>query len=292
LFGASWGALRDYGPTNRLAHALASLMYELHWRVTDLTDRAWRADPHRGPVGGLLRELDAFIEPRIDEAVRRTAREPADSCMLDAWARRLSPSSSSGAGRALGEPALTRSQVRNLCLTFLTMGHENVATALAWCVILLAEHPDELADVVAAPTADVFDERLLRAFEEATRLYPSVAGLTRMNLSDAVVGGVLVPARTEVAVNMFDIHRDTAAWGADSCGYPDAFPFGVGARRSCLGRPLSYLELRLLVGPLLRRFDLVSATPSSPCEADSYVSLRPGPHRVLFVPRTSEAARL
>ncbi len=37
---------------------------------------------------------------------------------------------------------LNASQLEALCMTLLTMGHENVATSMAWVLCLLAEHPE------------------------------------------------------------------------------------------------------------------------------------------------------
>ena len=113
---------------------------------------------------------------------------------------------------------------------------------------------------------------------------------------------------TEVVLETYLLHRNPATWGADAedfrpsrCpvvstqGPPDAFPFGVGAR-SCVGRPLSLLELHALVRPVLDAFDVVAVDPGNGDEAatrrvkpNNLVSLRPGTHCIAFVPRRTVA---
>ena len=78
---------------------------------------------------------------------------------------------------------MTDEQLRDEVLTIIIVGHETVATALAWTWHLLAAHPavegilhGELADVLGGrrPTAGDLPE--LRCtemiFQEALRLYP------------------------------------------------------------------------------------------------------------------------
>jgi cytochrome P450 len=157
LFGKSWGSLEDYSASNKLSDALARTMHELHWRVGDFSDREWRRNSRAGAAGELLDTLDAFIEQEIDASRLSAARNA--SCMLDAWTR---------------DAKLSRDQVRNLCLTFLTMGHENIASGLAWVTLCLAHDEQAQQRVRAGNRQD-----LETAFFEAMRLFPSVAGLTR-----------------------------------------------------------------------------------------------------------------
>jgi cytochrome P450 len=275
VFGESWNALDDYSPTNPMADALAKVMHELHWRVVDMTNREWRRTPSMEPAGSLLNKLDAFIESQIDSALQRGTSRTAETCMLDVWVR---------------NPNLSRELVRN-CLTFLTMGHENVASGMAWTLLCLA-HNQPAQDVVASSGKK---EDLDVAFHEAVRLFPSVAGLTRMNMVKTSLCGYEIPRMTEVAVGTYEMHRLETRWGANAnefapsrCpavstqGPPDAFPFGVGAR-SCIGRPLSMVELHALVGALVREFRVVLLSDMP--KPTNFVSLRPGPHKVGFMPR-------
>lgn len=303
VFDDSWGAVKDYSPQNVKADALARVMYELHYRVSINSSREWETDPRTAGAGELLDILNNYIEQNIDASINRVKSLPAgqpvsdDACMLDQWTSRFLIPGGSGTSPSNN---LTRTHVRNLCLVFLTMGHENVATGLAHTLILLAENHTELEHVYAAHAQGnekEFQARLRTALEEAVRLYPSVAALTRMPLVDVEIDGYLVPAYTELMVSLYGLQRDPKVWGKDAdefkpksrCpvttteGYPDSTPFGVGAR-SCIGRPLTMAELEHVVGALIKSFDLKSLK-AEPAKAYSLVSLRPGPHEIAFVVR-------
>ena len=288
LFGRRWNVVEDYTKTNSKAHALAGVMNELHWRVTDFTYTEWRRDPRAGPAGNLLDILDKFVLDEIEKSKSRVEKTSEDGCMLDSWMR---------------DKDLSCEEVRNLAMTFLTMGSENVSTGLAWCAICLSENP------TAQEEARLSKEALTVAFHEAIRLYPSVSVLTRMPIVNTSVCGYEIPRFTEVIVNMYAIHRNQKTWGEDSLefnprrcpvvstqGPPNAFPFGAGAR-SCIGRPLTMHELHHVLLPVLQTFKLFSVgPPSSPTSHDEYeidpqakttpnnfVSFRPGLHSVAFV---------
>jgi len=291
VFGQRWNVMDDYSSTNVKADTLAKVMAELHWRVADFAERKWRYDARQEPAGPLLDVLDAFVLDQIEQSRARVAKSQENTCMLDSWTR---------------DDTLTTEEVRNLCMTFLTMGSENVSTGLSWCAVCLAQ--DQKAQDEARKSKDA----LTNAFHEAVRLFPSVPVLTRMALTDTELCGYQIPRCTEVVVNIYAIHRNPAVWGENAqeflpsrCpfvstnGPPDAFPFGGGAR-SCIGRPLTMHELHNVVLPLFQNFRLVAVKPGkNPGEYEedtetkvtphNFVSLRIGRHMIAFVPFTGGA---
>lgn len=286
LFNRSWNVIDDYSPTNDKAYTLQLLMCELHYRVTDLTQRSWRRNHREEPVGSLQDKLDVFI---LDEIRASSLRKHApETCMLDSWTR---------------DESLSVEEVRNLCMTFLTMGSENVSTGLAWLGVYLSESPEEWQVRVRTSRED-----RVQAFHDAMRLSPSVAVLTRTNTRDTVLCGYELPRFTEVIVNMYSVHRNEQTWGADSgafCpfareiplstteGPPFAFPFG-GGKRSCIGRPLTMHELDTIFAKLVQNFRLVAVqggdggvvvpNPHAETQPNSFISLRPGAHQIALVP--------
>ena len=100
------------------------------------------------------------------------------------------------------------SELENLCLTFLTMGHENVATAITWTLIMLADNPDSQQIVrTEALSSNVTRKasgeiswllelnklsKLEQSFLEASRfkLYPSGPVVTRVAEKEMVVGNI------------------------------------------------------------------------------------------------------
>ncbi len=313
IFGTPWGAIADYSPSNAKAHALAQLMYVLHARVTDLTDRRWREPGAQGgsedEAATWRRVLVPFVRAEISSAragAGAGAGAGAAESMLREWIEQ--------------EPSLSDAELESLCLTFLTMGHENISSGIVWTLVQLAENPvaqDSVRAQVARSAfwrkecagelngeAGVFEalaELTLveQAFLESARLYPSVAVISRMATTDTVVAGYRIPAGTEIVFNLYGLNRDTEAWGEDAAQFvcprskpiqlddPSYWSFGAGAR-PCVGRPLSGVESKAVVATLLMAFSLTSASGQK-VQANNLVSLRPGQHAIRLTPLTTSS---
>ena len=177
---------------------------------------------------------------------------------------------------AEAEGGLSDAEVRDELVTLVIAGHETVASALSWTLLLLADHPleqqrvhAELDTVLAgrrAPTwADLPALRLTRAVvDEALRLFPPAWVLTRRAVADDVVCGVSLPAGTLVLISPWLVHRRPTDWpaprtfdpsrfAADRSGVPSGsyLPFGVGPRL-CIGRDFALVESVLALAALLR----------------------------------------
>ncbi|MGK5533939.1 cytochrome P450 [Streptomyces sp. URMC 129] len=173
--------------------------------------------------------------------------------------------------------------IRYQVITFLVAGHETTSGALSFALYYLAKHPEVMAraqeevDRVWGPDGDPGYEQVSklryvrRVLDEALRLWPTAPAFTRAARQDTVLGGkypmrkgasalVLVPA----------LHRDPSAWGEDVERFdPDRFlpervrarpghafkPFGTG-ERACIGRQFALHEATLVLGLLLRRYNL------------------------------------
>jgi len=288
LFSEPWNALDDCSESNEKAFALSQLMVVLHFRVVDLTIREWRKQPSAtGDAEPFANTLHSFIEQEIGKGDREGKKD-----MLSVW---------------LADPSLSMDEVKNLCLTFLTMGHENVGTAIAWTLLKLAENPDAQEEIrteidslgiFSKPSLEWNDLMRLKtienAFMESIRLMPSVAALTRMPRRDTVVSGMKIPSGSECIFNIFGSHRETEIWGVEADKFdmhrrnhgwdPDSFySFGAGQRR-CVGMPLSSIESKAVVGMILWRGKITSSG-NVPVEGINFVSLRPGPHQFIFQSR-------
>ena len=191
---------------------------------------------------------------------------------------------------------LPEANIRANIVTFINAGHETTANALTWTLYLLSRSP-EWRERAEAEAASVFDpERpaslegcaVLRAvLDEALRLYPPVAILTREAIRHDTILGQRVPAGTIVLISPYVLHRRRGLWD-----HPDAFdpsrflgerrdridrfayiPFGAGPR-VCIGMAFAMQEGIILLAHLLRafRFDLVEGHPVMPLQR---VTLRP-----------------
>lgn len=177
---------------------------------------------------------------------------------------------------AAGEGGLSDVEVRDELVTLVIAGHETVASALSWTLLLLADHPQvqqrlhaEL-DVVlpgrrAPGWADLAALRVTRSVvDEALRLFPPAWVLTRRAESEDQICGVAVPVGTLVIVSPWLLHRRPADWpqpltfdptrfDADRSATPRGayLPFGVGPRL-CIGRDFATVETVLTLAALLR----------------------------------------
>lgn len=171
--------------------------------------------------------------------------------------------------------------IRQQVITFLAAGYETTYAAMAFGVYYLFAHPEVLAraraEVDAVWGAGVPDyvqvaklRYLRRVVDETLRLWPTGPGYARQARRDTVLGGRYeVHAGESFFVLLPALHRDPL-WGGDPDAFdPDRFlpdrvrarpshvykPFGTG-ERACIGRQFALHQIVLVLGLLLRRYDL------------------------------------
>ncbi|MEU5899628.1 cytochrome P450 [Streptomyces venezuelae] len=178
---------------------------------------------------------------------------------------------------------LTPENIRRQVITFLVAGHETTSGALSFALHYLSRSPKVLAraraevdEVWGADGEPAYEQvaklrYLRRVLDESLRLWPTAPGFAREARTDTVLGGEHPMRRGAWALVLATmLHRDPAAWG----GHPEEFdpdrfapsavrarpahvfkPFGTGAR-ACIGRQFALHEATLVLGLLLRRYDL------------------------------------
>ncbi|HET8640914.1 MAG TPA: cytochrome P450 [Pseudonocardiaceae bacterium] len=159
-------------------------------------------------------------------------------------------------------------ELRDQLITLLLAGHETTATALAWCLYLLARNPQAQRALHASLDAGRTDYAAA-VVTEALRVRPVIANVARRLREPTVVGGRLLPAGVAVLPSISLVHLDDGnhplarkfrpeRWleGAGEQGM--VFPFGGGPRR-CLGAPFAVAELNLAVAEIGRRFEIAPA---------------------------------
>ncbi|MBZ3905601.1 MULTISPECIES: cytochrome P450 [Streptomyces] len=178
---------------------------------------------------------------------------------------------------------LSAENVRRQVITFLVAGHETTSGALSFALHYLALHPglaararaevDQVWGGAARPGYEQVARLryLRRVLDEALRLWPTAPAFSREAREDTVLGGVHPMRRGAWALVLTAmLHRDPEVWGADAERFdPDRFdaaavraraphtfkPFGTGAR-ACIGRQFALHEATLVLGLLLRRYEL------------------------------------
>jgi cytochrome P450 len=192
---------------------------------------------------------------------------------------------------------LTDIQAHDEIMTLLLAGTETVAGVLAWALHLLAEDPalqqrirDEVLEVTEGRAASVADMRRLglteRFAKEILRLYPPGWILGRRPLHDVRMYDTLVPARSQVLLNFYGLHRDPAAFPDPDRFDPDRWidadpellaasylPFGMGPR-GCLGEGYAWTEIYSVLCGVLSRYRLESE-PGTRVRAVARTTLHP-----------------
>ncbi|MFJ8330261.1 cytochrome P450 [Streptomyces sp. NPDC094437] len=179
---------------------------------------------------------------------------------------------------------LSALNVRRQVITFLVAGHETTSGALSFALHYLSRHPEIAARARAEIDAVWGDAEvpgydqvaklryLRRVLDEALRLWPTAPAYAHEATVDTVLAGEHPMRRGAWALVLTAmLHRDTSVWGADVERFdPDRFepgavrgrpghvfkPFGTGAR-ACIGRQFALHEATLVLGLLLRRYELV-----------------------------------
>ncbi|RAL51338.1 hypothetical protein DM860_010840 [Cuscuta australis] len=164
------------------------------------------------------------------------------------------------------------------CKNIYFAGHEATAVAAAWCVMLLALHPEwqsrvreEIGD--DPPDAEGISKMktLTMVIHEVLRLYPPGAFVSREALEETKIGHITVPKGVCLWTLIPTLHRDPEVWGPDAnefkperfangvsgaCKTPQVFvPFGVGPRL-CVGRNFAMFEIKVVLCAIISKFSL------------------------------------
>jgi cytochrome P450 len=188
----------------------------------------------------------------------------------------------------------------NTMLLFLHAGHDNVASALAWALWLLAEHPQWQArvreewrgrstggfDAGAFPVAGA-------VIHETLRLYPPIMHLIREANRDLEVGGETVAGGFTAVLSLYALHRNRQWWNEPDAFRPERFleeapdirrrllwaPFGTGPR-GCVGSAFARSEMIVALGTILDRLELLPG-PGEPMRLRVDFVLRPEGRRTV-----------
>ena len=172
-----------------------------------------------------------------------------------------------GARDAAGAPPSER-EVWEQLMTFFMAGHDTTASTLAWAVQLVHRDP-VVRDRLRAEVAGATDTAALAALPyleavclETLRLCPIAPFIARALRRPFAVGARELPAGASLAISIIGIHRRPELYPEPERFDPERFvgrsyapsqflPFGGGARR-CVGAALAMLELKLVLGVVMR----------------------------------------
>jgi len=212
--------------------------------------------------------IDTIIQER-DQRLASLAKNDKPDDLLTLLLRSLDSST----GRHLSP-----TEVRSNILTFLSAGHETTANTLAWSIFLLSQAPawrsrvvEEAERELSNPDDHLADRLLVTraVIEEALRLYPPIAALSRAAVEADVLGDMAVKPRSLVVIAPYVLHRHCRLWSRPDAFDPSRFlpearggiprfsylPFGIGPR-TCIGSSFALQEAAIVLAVLTIHFDL------------------------------------
>jgi len=227
---------------------------------------SWVPRPGRLLSGSTLRRTKRLADRAIAERARRGPRVPPD--LLDLLRAGQDPET----GRRMNP-----SELRDNLLTFIVAGHETTALTLSWALWLTASDPAvqdragaEATAALGHRAATVADLPALpyiaQIVQEALRLYPPAAFLSRTaRTHDTLCGREVRPGDT-IMLPIYALHRHHMLWDHPDRFDPDRFgpgrgpvdrfaflPFGAGPR-ICIGANFALQEASIILATLLARF--------------------------------------
>ncbi len=226
---------------------------------------AWIPRLGRLVASGAMRDMKRLADSAI-EARRRAGPRPVPD-LLDLLLDGEDPKT----GRRM-----STTELRDNLLTFIVAGHETTALTLAWSLYLLAFDPaaqdraraeaQAALGTRAATAEDLARLPYIRqVIDEALRLYPPAAFLSRTaQKRDVLCGREVFPGDT-VMLPIYALHRNHLLWRDPHVFAPERFadpkaidrfaylPFGDGPR-VCIGAAFAVQEATIILATLLARF--------------------------------------
>ena len=226
----------------------------------------WIPRPRRLWTGGDLRRMKRVADQAIAARARTGPRPVPD--LLDLLRAGEDPET---------QRRMSPAELRDNLLTFIVAGHETTALTLAWALYLLAYDPAVQARAAAearaalqgraATVADLPKLTYIRQVaEEALRLYPPAAFLSRTaQIHDSLCGREVRPGDT-IMLPVYALHRHHLLWDDPDAFDPDRFapdvhrdrfaflPFGAGPR-ICIGASFALQEAVIILATLLDRLE-------------------------------------
>jgi cytochrome P450 len=190
-------------------------------------------------------------------------------------------------------------EIRDQLVTLLIAGHETTASSLAWAFERILATPEVRERLIAeidgaASAADLAALPYLDAtIKEVLRQRPTVPMLGRKLTQPMTLRGYEIPAGAMLTPSVNLTHKRPDLYPEPERFLPDRFldkkidpytyfPFGGGPRR-CLGAAFATMEMKVVVGTILRELELrlAHAAPLAPAPRSIFVTPEGGAEVVL-----------
>jgi cytochrome P450 len=275
-----------------------------HGRLDEMRARLRRLTEWMNAPGNLTRLAVLGPERLIRTRGYREAMGPVEEAVLaEAHRRRAEPDPNRvdviemlvqtrhEDGSLLGDDEL-----RDELLTLLTDGP--TSTSLSWTLERLLRNPEKMQRATAEALAGEETTYLDAVIKETLRMRPPVQVVVRRLLEPMRLAGHDLPAGTIVAPCLNLIHRDARYYEEPDRFMPERFlgrqpgtynwiPFGGGVRR-CLAASYAEMEMKQVLGTVLRRVELSPASARSERMRKSAIAFSPDQSGLVIArPRTA-----
>lgn len=177
--------------------------------------------------------------------------------------------------------------VRDEVNAFMAAGHDTTGWALMYVLFMIGHHPDVQAIVHQEvdnflgnfeSQSDITIDSLKdlkyvdAVLKETMRLYPPVPTIAKRAEEDLKLGQFEIPAGAEVAIGLFQIHRDPEYWSEPERFKPERFieskvthpyiylPFSTGPR-NCIGRRYAWIQVKSQFVFIMKQYTIESVDP-------------------------------
>ena len=155
---------------------------------------------------------------------------------------------------------ISNEEIAGVLYSTLFAGHETTSTFMGNYLMAMLDNPEAWEAIKADPG------KIPNAVEEMLRYMPSVVGWRRKARTEAVVGGVTLPAGAEILMITGSANRDEARFPQgetlnimrDNARTHLSFGYGI---HYCLGFQLAKMEAAILLRQLAERFPTMTLAP-------------------------------
>lgn len=165
---------------------------------------------------------------------------------------------------------LSDNQLYHQCIFLLNAGHDTTTNLIANGTYCLLTHPEQLQKLNTQP------DLVNSAVEEFLRFESPVQLGNRMTTSEVEIGGVEIPANTNLHLGIGAANRDPEVYSdpdvLDITRYPRDHHAFAGGIHLCAGLNVSRLEARIAIPAILDRFPKLR--PSGPANYDRRARFR------------------
>ena len=289
-FGAELDSILG-GSQHKFAIAFDNLQQMIHLRFQDplyKIKRIFQLTKRERMIRKEVAVVDKFAYEIIN--TKRRMADNGDELGADLLSRYMASSISNCSNENDKSEAENNAFFRHVIMNFIIAGRDTTACALSWTFYELIRRPDvieairkEVASVLGEGDDADYSLDMLGKLKythcvimEALRLHPSVPSDNKFSVSDDTLpDGTFIPAGSCIVYPPISFGRSETRWGKDYAEFkperflgqsePSAFLYPVfnAGYRTCLGKPMAIMNMKLVLAYLLPRFDFVEAMPHS-----------------------------